>query len=118
MKKFISKIKKVVVAIVLAIISFPNKILAAINPSALDIQDLYGPPQVVSLYGVARPSTLTIIWKIARIFIIPIALLIGLIIYFKKSKSSKKKKILVTIGIIIITVILYFVVNKIIYKFA
>ena len=117
MKRFISKVKKVIVAIVLAIISFPNKIFAAINPSALDIQDLYGPPPV-SLYGVARPSTVTIIWRIARIFIIPIALLIGLIIYFKKSKSSKKKKILVTIGIISITVILYFVVNKIIYELA
>lgn len=117
MKKFISKVKKVIVVIVLAIISFPNKIFATINPSVLDIQDLYGPPPV-SLYGVARPSTVTIIWRIARTFIIPIALLIGLIIYFKKSKSSKKKKILVTIGIIAITAILYFVVNKIIYKLA
>lgn len=116
MKKFISKIKKVIVAIVLAITSFPNKIFAVINPSALDIQDLYGPPQV-ALYGVARPPSIGI-WKIARTFIIPIALLIGLIIYFKKGKSSKKKKILVTIGIIVITVILYFVVNKIIYEFA
>lgn len=118
MKRFISKAKKVIVAIVLAIISFPNKIFATINPSALDIQDLYGPPPV-SLYGVARPSTVTInFWRIARTFIIPIALLIGLIIYFKKSKSSKKKKILVTIGIIAITAILYFVINKIIYELA
>lgn len=113
--KVVEKIKKVVVAIVLAIISFPNKIFAAINPS---MQDLYG-PQPVALYGIARPpSTVTIIWRIARTFIIPIALLIGIIIYLKKSKSSKKKKILVTIGIIAITVILYFVVNKIIYEFA
>lgn len=37
MKRFISKAKKVIVAIVLAIISFPNKIFATINPSALDI---------------------------------------------------------------------------------
>ena len=81
-----------IVAIVLAIISFPNKIFAAINPSALDIQNLYGPTPV-SLYGVTRPSTVTIIWIIARIFIIPIALLIGLIIYFKKIKISKKKNI-------------------------
>ena len=115
MNKIILKVKKVLIAIVLAIISFPNKIFAAINPSALDIQDLYGPPPV-SLYGVARPNTVTIIWRIARTFIIPIALLIGLIIYFKKSKGSKKKKILITIGIIAITAILYFVVNKIIYE--
>lgn len=116
MKKFISKVKKVIVAIVLAIISFPNKIFAALDPYA--IQDLYGPPPVATLYGIERPNTLTIIWRIARTFIIPIALLIGLIIYFKKSKSSTKKKILVTIGIIVITAILYFVVNKIIYELA
>ena len=117
MKKIILKTKKVIISIVLTIISFPNKIFAAINPSALDIQDLYGPPTDI-LYGVPRPSTVTIIWRIARTFIIPIALLIGLIIYLKKSKGSKKKKILVTIGIISITAMLYFVVNKIIYGLA
>ena len=114
MRKFILKAKKVIVAVILAIISFPNKIFA-INPSSLYIQDLYGPPPV-ALYGVTRPSTVTLIWRIARTFIIPIALLIGLIIYFKKSKSSKKKKILVTIGIIAITAIVYFVINKIMYE--
>lgn len=113
MKKFISKVKKVIVAIVLAIISFPNKIFAAMIPNEEifppdNVQYLYGPPPV-SLYGVARRI-------IARTFIIPIALLIGLIIYLKKSKSSKKKKILVTIGIIAITAILYFVIIKIIYE--
>lgn len=35
MKKIILKTKKVIISIVLAIISFPNKIFAAINPSAL-----------------------------------------------------------------------------------
>lgn len=109
MKKFASKIKKVVVAIVLAIISFPNKIFA---------KKLIPVPGNAELYGVYRPSTVTTIWKIARTFIIPIALLIGLIIYFKKSKSSKKKKILVTIGLIAIVAILYFVLNIIIYEFA
>lgn len=117
MKKFILKVKKVIFAITLAIISFPNKIFA-ISINTFDIQYLYGPPPVSSLYGVTRPSTVTIIWKLARTFIIPIALLIGLLIYFKKSKSSKKKKILVTIVIISITAILYFVINKIIYKLA
>lgn len=109
MKKFVSKIKKVVVAIVLAIISFPNKISTGIN---------YVPQANETSYGVYRPSTVTIIWKIARTFIIPIALLIGLIIYFKRSKSSKKKKILVTIVLITIVAILYFVLNIIIYEFA
>lgn len=113
MKKIISRINKIVISIVVAIISFPSKIFAAIDPSA--IQDLYGPPPV-ALYGVARPSTVTIIWRIARTFVIPIALLIGIIVYFKKSKSSKKKKVLVTLGIIVLTALIYFIINKIIYE--
>lgn len=110
--KIISKIYKVMVSIAIAIISFPSKIFAALDPSA--IQDLYGPPPV-ALYGVARPSTVTIIWRIARTFVIPIALLIGIIVYFKKSKSSTKKKILVTLGIVALTALIYFIINKIIY---
>lgn len=113
MKKIISKIYKVMVSIAIAIISFPSKIFAALDPSA--IQDLYGPPPV-ALYGVARPSTVTIIWRIARTFVIPIALLIGIIVYFKKSKSSTKKKILVTLGIVALTALIYFIINKIIYE--
>lgn len=114
MRKFILKVKKVIIAITLATISFPNKILATINPSILN--EILESSQPVPVYGVPKTSTLTIIWRIARTFVIPIALLIGLIIYFKKSKSIKKKKILVTIGIIAITAILYFVINKIIYE--
>ena len=112
MKKIISKIYKVMVSIAIAIISFPSKIFAAIDPSA--VQELYGPPPTSTLYGVYRPSPVTIIWRIARTFVIPIALLIGIIIYFKKSKSSKKKKILVTFGIVALVLLLYFVVNEII----
>lgn len=110
MKKFISKVKKVTFAIILAIISFPNKILAIVSPSDIDLSKV----QVDKLKYV--PPNDVIIWRIAKIFIIPIALLIGLIIYFKKSKDSKKGKIVVTIGIIAITVILYFVIDKIIYE--
>lgn len=113
--KVLQKIKKIIVATGIAIITLSKKIFAISPNDILGMQDLYGPPPV-ALYGVARPSTITIIWRIARTFVIPIALLIGLIVYFKKSKSSKTKKILVTIGIIVITAILYFVVNKIIYE--
>ena len=110
MKKFISKTKRVIGSIVLAIISFPNKILAVINP--IDIESEPGPK-----FGIPIQITvMATVWKIARNFIIPIALLIGLIVYFKKSKSSKKKKVLVTIGIIAITVILYLIVDKNIYE--
>lgn len=106
--KIFEKVKKEIVTIVLSIVSFPNKIFA---------QDLYGPPPIAPLYGPPNPnsSTLTIIWRIAKFFVVPIVLLAGLSTYFKKSKSSKKKRILVTIGILGITVILYFVINKVIY---
>ena len=113
MKKIISKIYKVMVSIAIAIISFPSKIFAALDPSA--IQEAYGPPPTSTLYGVYRPSPVTIILKIARTFVIPIALLIGIIIYFKKSKSSKKKKIFVSIGVIILTVLVVLTINAIIY---
>lgn len=97
----------------MAIISFPYKIFAIGTLT----QELYG-SLPVSLYGDTRPSTVNIIWRLAKTFIIPIALLIGLIIYLKKSKSSKRKKILVVIGIICITAILYIVINKFIYELA
>ena len=117
MKRLVSKIKKIVISIITAIMYFPNKIFAVGNPIEIRPDILYGVPQ--DLYGVpSSPQPIPIIWRVARTFIIPIALLIGLMIYFKKSKSSTKKKILVTIGIIAITAILYFVVNKIIYELA
>ena len=110
--KLVERIKKVIITIVLAIISFPNKIFAKFDPSSVDYYIQY--PDI-SDYGVVKsPGPAETIWRIARNFIIPIALLIGLIVYFKKSKSSTKKKILVTLGIIALVTLLYFVVNKII----
>ena len=104
--KIVERIKKGLTGIGAFLLTIPAKVFAIeIDPPA-------------ALYGVPSPRVVDIIWTIAKFFIIPIALLIGLIIYFKKSKSSKKKKILVTIGIIAITAILYFVINKIIYELA
>ncbi len=105
MKNFISKLKKIFNLILLIIISIPNKIFAEV----LDVSNytaLYGMPN-------PKPSTITstIILKIAKICIIPMASLVGIIVYLKKSKSSKKKKITITIISIaiisIITIILY-----------
>ena len=109
--KIFRKVKNALISIGVAIISFPNKIFAIQQP-----QDLYGPP-VATMYGVAKPSPIISIWNIARVLIIPVALLIGIIVYFKKSKSSKKKKILVTMCIIVLVMILYFIIDKIIYEF-
>ena len=116
MKKLFDKVKKIIFSIGIFLITIPQKIFAIDIDSIRDVDILYGSPE--TLYGIPRVSPIKSIWRIARSFVIPIILLVGLIIYFKKSKSSTKKKILVTIGIIAITAILYFVVNKIIYELA
>ena len=109
MKNFISKIKKVATAVGIAIISIPNKIFAMIEPHTL-----YGPP-TQNIYG---PLEIIVnsFWTIFKWIIIPIAFLIGIIVYFKKSKSSLKKKIIVTICAIAIIAIVYYIINLIISK--
>ncbi len=97
--KMFEKLKKGLIGIGIFLLSIPTKVFAAID-NRHDIQPLY---------GVTEPDPLEEIWNIGKIFIIPVALLIGLIIYLKKSKGSKKKKILVTIEIIFIIVIIFFV---------
>ncbi len=109
MGNFISKIKKVVVMAMRVIIALPSKIFATIAPENYI-------NEYQTLYGVRNPDFFLIkgIWNIARITIIPIAVLIGLIVYFKKSKNSTKKKVLVTILTIAIVAVIYCIVNKII----
>lgn len=110
--KVVERIKKGLIGLGAFLLTIPTKVFAV----DLDmIQPEYG---VYEPEPIIRNNLINAIWNIGRMFIIPIALLIGIIIYLKKSKSSKKKKILVTIGIIAITAILYFVINKIIYELA
>ena len=108
--KILSKLKSVIVGVGIGILTFANKVFAISPDMIID------PGMIETAYGIPRPSPIRKIIKIAKAFIIPIAVIIGLLIYFKKSKSSKKKKLLVTLGIIAITAILYFIVNKIIYE--
>lgn len=103
--KLVEKIKKGLIGMGIFILTISTKVFAIVDPKYLTSQ---------ADYGVRRPNPIFMIWSIARTFLIPITLLIGLIIYFKKSKSSTKKKVLVIIGIIAITIIIYFVVNNII----
>lgn len=100
--KMFEKLKKGLIGIGIFLLSIPTKVFATME----EMYDLYKPQP---LYGVTEPDPLEEIWNIGKIFIIPVALLIGLIIYLKKSKGSKKKKILVTIEIIFIIVIIFFV---------
>lgn len=106
MKKIIKKIKKTIMSVVVFLIALPSKIFA-ITPSSMEI--LYGVPE--ELYGSPRTIAMNEIWKIARIFIIPIILLIGIIIYLKNSKSTKRVKLIVTLTTLIIGTIVYFFIN-------
>ena len=102
--KIVKKIKKVLIGIGTFFLTISTKV------NGIEIP-LYGMPNPEPV----RSDLIKKIWNICRMFIIPIALLIGIIIYLKKSKSSKKKKILVILGIIALIALLYFFVNKIIY---
>ena len=117
--KIIERLKKGLIGIGAFLLTIPTKVFALQDSKIVSVA-LYGIQKpdfsiCQAEYGVPRTRPILTIWRVARTFIIPIALLIGLIVYFKKSKSSIKKKILVTIVSVAITVILYFVVNKIIY---
>ena len=102
MKKFISKIKKVIVLIIGVIIALPSKIYAVFDD------------QITSLYGVYDPpSPLEEFWKIARYFIIPIILLIGIIVYLTKKKTSTRNKVLIILAFIIVIAIIYCIINAI-----
>lgn len=108
--KFLSKLKNVIAGVGIGILIFANKVFA-ISSNIVD------PGPVQLMYGIpynSRPDSISMIAKMTKIFIIPIVVIVGLLIYFKKSESSRKKKLLVTLGIITITAILYFIINKII----
>ncbi len=95
--KRMKKVKKMIMSVAIAIMLLLGKTVQAITPDITDLPDmLYGPPQTVS----------GTVWRISKIFVIPLALIIGFIIYFKKSKSTTTQKILT----IIIVILLIFIV--------
>lgn len=108
--KILSKVKSVIVGVGIGILTFANKVFAISPYMIID------PGMIETAYGIPRPSPIRMIIRIAKTFIIPIAVIVGLLIYFKKSKSSKKKKLLVTLGVVAITAMLYWIVSKIIYE--
>ena len=109
MKKVINLVKKIFLIVGTFLISVYTKVFA------MEIQTLYGSPIMEpDLYGVPRPNEIPMLWKIARGFIVPLAFIIGIIIYFKKSSSSKAKKIIITFVALIIVVLVCFGINYII----
>ena len=109
MRKIIKGFKQICLMLVTFCMSMYTKVMAASMP----LQPAYGVPQQ-DLYGVPRADTIPMFWKILRSFIIPIAFVIGIIIYFKKSKSSKGKKILMTLIFLAILVLILWGINYII----
>lgn len=105
--KILSKLKSVIVGVGIGILTFANKVFA-ISPDML-----IDPGMIETAYGIPRPSPIRMIIRIAKTFIIPIATIVGLLIYFKKSKSSNKKKAIVTIITLIIVALIYFLLNNI-----
>ena len=77
----------------------PKKIFA-VEPKEYTIR--YAQQYTEVLYGVRSP--INSIWNISKIFIIPLALIIGFIIYFKKSKSTTKRKIITMIIVLLVVI--------------
>ena len=108
MKKLIKGLKKIFLMIGTFFTFIYTKVLAISPPDMIAVE-----PQVS--YGIPRLTPIKMILRITKTLIVPFALIIGFIIYFKKSKSSNKKKIIVTIGIVIISILLYCIVNYLLY---
>ena len=106
------RIKKGLIGMGTFLLTIPTKVFAV----GIDID------RTPILYGMPEPNPepesliLKNILNICRIAVIPLALIIGIVIYLKKSKSSTKKEILVTLGIVALTALIYFIINKIIYE--
>ena len=94
MKKKFNKIKKIFLIIVAFLSSMWSKVFAG------EIQPLYGPGNTGT--ELPKVSVGERILSFCKNFIVPIAFLIGIIIYFKKSKTSIEKKIVIAfiIGIL------------------
>ena len=112
MKKVINIVKKMFISIGVFLFSVSTKVLAVIDP-------LYGPPDIGdqgALYGPPRTASSSIpaFWRITRNFVIPIAFLIGVIVYFKKSKSSTKRKIITSIIALILLILICLGINYLI----
>lgn len=106
MKKILKKLKTTFMFVISFFITLPVKLFAANND--INEQVLYGPPPK-SLKNPESISFFDIFIKFISFVYIPLVVIIGLIIYFKKSKSQLKVKILITIGILIIFTLLFII---------
>ena len=105
------KIKKISLLVFTFLLGISTKVFGI--SSSQPKYGVYFDPIPQPAYGVVRP--IETIWKFAKIFIIPIILLIGIIIYLKKSTSTKLKKAITVLAMLIITGVLYFIIENILY---
>lgn len=102
--KIIEKVKKIFSSIGIVCITLTSRVFA------IDMDSMIQP-----MYGITEPDPVPTIsnsiWNICRFFVIPVALLIGIIIYFKKSKSSDKRKIITILITLAIVALLYLGIN-------
>ena len=103
------KVKKIIMSVTITIMLLPEKIVRALSTQDLrNMQDLYGsPPEPQSDF-------ISTIWRISKIFLIPLALIIGFIIYFKKSKSTTKRKVITMIIVLLVVIAICWGVNYLI----
>ena len=105
MSKVWSKIRKIFSSIGIALFAFGTKVNA--------FKPVYN--ITPSEYGVFNPKSEPSFWEktlpIIRFVLIPLLLVIGLIVYWKKSKAEKKMKIYITVGIIFLGVAIYAIIN-------
>ena len=99
--KLVEKVRKSLIGIGALFINNVNKKIFA---ASISEPCLYGPPNFFS-------KPVLIILDIFRIAVIPLTLIIGMAMYFKKSKSSKKTKILTAIISIFIAIALYLIIS-------
>lgn len=104
--KVLNKVKKVLIAIGLFFVSISGKVFATpMQPLNIIENDITSPK-----YRVQHPIESNF-FNLFQFVFIPLVLLIGFIVYYKKSKSPKKKKVLIMIIIVLITIIALFLLN-------
>ena len=109
--KLIGKIKKLIITIGTFFIILPTKVFAG---------NVIG-----TLYGISREpvksnrmlDSVNIIWKISKVLLVPLVLIIGLVIYFKKSKSTTKKKVITMIIAVLLVIAICWGINYYINKY-
>ncbi len=94
--KRMKKVKKMIMSIAIAIMLLPGKIVQAIAETGVEPSNVNR-----DVYDGVLPLS-SRIWFIAKIYLMPLALIIGLIIYFKKSKNTTKRKIITIILVLLI----------------